>query len=168
MLISKNRAKMSLLQLALQVIAVCALIAALMYGLFVAPWYVLCVFLLVTLVTIWLLMPGHKRWGWVSQFASLRRDPVTDASLQENAGQEMDGMSNPLGKLTYRGAPYSSQIASTPDECSILTYRGTPYSKGSHTQDAQASNKPGIALHECHPTGSSIPELKYRGAKVKQ
>jgi len=157
---------MSLFQLALQVIAVCVLIAALVFGLFSAPWYVLFMLLLGTFVITWLLMPGRK--GWISQFISPNGTDLPNESWEESVRQGAGESPQPAGNLTYRGAPYCSQIGAELDESSVLTYRGAPYSKGSQPPEPPAHGDSETSLHNAQSAGSPARELKYRGAKVNQ
>ena len=149
---------MSIFQFVWQIIAICALIALLIYALVSAPWYILGLVLVGALVLAQLLMPD------LESCAEASVDSSSSEPLPEDSSELSAGSVDKPTTLLYRGAHYSCQDA-TGNECStpaVLSYRGAHYSTETHATDPEHLESESELDHR----SIQPPALKYRGVKV--
>ncbi len=138
---------MSIFQFVWQVLLLCGIGVAVLFGLFSAPWYVLGLFLLVALGLTWKLMPSPQTW-----IAPAGGEVVQSSAIAHQTGN----LSSAPTEKRYRGAQYptaSPSVAEAPAQPAVLSYRGAAYAP-------KAAAKPPIS------SSATPPELKYRGAKI--
>lgn len=146
---------MSIFQFVWQVIALCAIAALLVFGLFSAPWYILGGILLIALLLTWKLMPSQETW----------LSAADDSENSLHGSQASEAPEKPAScqtpNMLYRGAQYptaaSNGTAASPPQA-VLSYRGAAYAscpKAASPNSSSSSEQP------------HSPELKYRGAKIQ-